>query len=297
MKRRHFFGYTLSLFVASCTAATSSSTQKSTHSDVGRFPEKLRFTVTEVQSLEELQRDYGAFQTALEKILEKKIEWVPVESYTAAAAALQSDQIDFVLTGPSEYVVIHARTNAFPIIGITRPNYRTVICVNVNNPIESVAQLKGKKIAMWKVGSTSGYLGPTKLLMDAGLKPKSEVQILLLGDRGLSALKKGEVDAWAGSAVKYEKFLQDEGLSNNALPLIAQGPLLPNDLFVVSSKLASSFVKELSDRMVKNQEQLLESLLIVEEGKYKGSTFVPVNDSDYDMVREVYKAIGQGNFI
>lgn len=296
MQRRHFLGYCL-LLMAGCTASISNPKLKSSNSTAGSFPEKLRFTVTDVQDIEELKRDYGALRAELEKVLEKKIEFAPVNSYTAAAAALQSDQLDFVLTGPSEYVVMRARTNAVPVIGVTRPNYYPVICVSENSKIQSVAELKGKKIAMWKVGSTSGHLGPTKLVIDAKLNPKSDLKILMLGSKGLLALRKGEVDAWGGSAVKYRKFLQDEGLSERALPLIQQGPLFPNDLFVASSKLDVGFVKEISDRLVKNQDSLMQSLSSVEEGKYKGSKLVPANDSDYNMVRAVYKAIGQGTFV
>ncbi|MFB2975734.1 PhnD/SsuA/transferrin family substrate-binding protein [Microseira sp. BLCC-F43] len=288
MRRRNLLLYSL-LFIAGCTFVTNNTT--------GSQPKKLRFTVTDALGMEELQRDYGGLQAALKEILQTEIELVPVESYTAAASALQSDQLDFVLTGPSEYVVMRARTNAVPVLGITRPNYRTVICVSANSKIKSVTQLKGKKIAMWKVGSTSGYLGPTKLLIDAGLNPQSDVKILILGSKGLPSLQKGEVDAWGGSAVKYEQFLQEQSLSESSLPVIAKGPLLPKDLFVASSQLEPETLERINSLLIKNQEKILQSLSTVESGKYKGSNIVPVNDSEYDMIREVYKAIGQGNFV
>lgn len=290
MKRRDFLGFSL-LFLASCAETTTNRNNTKITS------EKLRFTVTETQSLEELQRDYGALKTVLEQILEKKIEFVPVGSYTAAAAALQLDQVDLVLTGPSEYVVMRARTNAVPVIALTRPNYHTVISVPVNSGIKSVAQLKGKKVAMWEVGSTSGHLGPTKMLMDAGLNPQSEVKIVMLKGDGLPALREGKVDAWAGSAVKYEKFLQDEALSEKDLPLIAEGPLLPDDLFVANSKFDANFIKDISSKMLANEDKLLSSLLSVEEGKYKGSQLISTSDANYDIIRQVYEAIGQGSFV
>jgi phosphonate transport system substrate-binding protein len=157
--------------------------------------------------------------------------------------------------------------------------------------------LKGKKIAMWKVGSTSGYLSPTKLLIDAGLNPQSDVKILILGSKGLPSLQKGEVDAWGGSAVKYEQFLQEQSLSESSLPVIAKGPLLPKDLFVASSQLEPETLERINSLLIKNPEKILQSLSTVESGKYKGSNIVPVKDSEYDMIREVYKAIGQGNFV
>ncbi|HAZ49111.1 MAG TPA: phosphonate ABC transporter substrate-binding protein [Cyanobacteria bacterium UBA11371] len=288
MRRRNLLLYSL-LFIAGCTSVTNIPTVTQ--------PKKLRFTVTDALGMEELQRDYGALQAALKEILQTEIELVPVESYTAAASALQSDQLDFVLTGPSEYVVMRARTNAVPVIGITRPNYRTVICVSANSKIKSLADLKGKKIALWKIGSTSGYLGPTKLLIDAGLNPQSDLKILMLGSKGLPSLQKGEVDAWGGSAVKYEQFLQEQGLSQSTLPVIAKGPLLPKDLFVASSQLNPEAVKLISSLLIKEQEKIVKSLSFVEEGKYKTSSLVPVNDDEYDMIRDVYKAIGQGNFV
>ena len=288
MRRRNLLIYSL-LFIAGCTSVTNNPS--------GSQPKKLRFTVTDALGIEELKRDYGALQAALKEILQTEIELVPVESYTAAAAALQLNQLDFVLTGPSEYVVMRARTNAVPVIGITRPNYRTVICVSGNSKIKSVAELKGKKIAMWKIGSTSGYLGPTKLLIDAGLNPQSDLKIVMLGSQGLPGLQKGEVDAWGGSAVKYEQFLQEQGLSASSLPIIATGPLLPKDLFVASSQLNPEVVKQISSLLIKDREKIVQSLSAVEEGKYKTSTLVPVNDSEYDMIRDVYKAIGQGSFV
>ncbi len=288
MRRRNLLLYSL-LFIAGCTSVTNIPTVTQ--------PKKLRFTVTDALGMEELQRDYGALQAALKEILQTEIELVPVESYTAAASALQSDQLDFVLTGPSEYVVMRARTNAVPVIGITRPNYRTVICVSANSKIKSLADLKGKKIALWKIGSTSGYLGPTKLLIDAGLNPQSDLKILMLGSKGLPSLQKGEVDAWGGSAVKYEQFMQEQGLSESTLPVIAKGPLLPKDLFVASSQLNPEAVKLISSLLIKEQEKIVKSLSFVEEGKYKTSSLVLVNDDEYDMIRDVYKAIGQGNFV
>jgi phosphonate transport system substrate-binding protein len=296
MKRRHFLWYSFFL-TSSCTAISSNSKDSSSYLDTESSSRKLRFTVTDLQDFEELQREYGKLRIVLEDVLEKEIEFVLFESYVAAAVALQSDRVDFVLTGPSEYVVMRARTNAIPIIGITRPDYHTVICVSAHSKIKSVAQLKGKTIAMWNVGSTSGHLGTAKLLIEAGLDPKSDLKILMLGNVGLSALQKGEVDAWGGSSARYGQFLQEQDLPESNLPVITKGLLLPNDVFVLSSRFTLRFAQEVRSRMIKNQDKLLQSLSSLEEGKYKDSKLILANDSDYQMIREAYKAVGQGSFL
>lgn len=295
MKRRYFLLST-SLFVAGCTAATSNST-KQPQEETSRQPEKLRFAVSDVKGSEDLEKDYGALRTVLEKILETKVEFFPVESYIAAASALQLDQVDLVFTGPSEYVVMRARTAAVPVVAIQRQKYYSVIVTRADSQIKSVTDLKGKTIAMWEVGSTSGHLGPTKLLIDAKLDPKTDVKIQLMGKKGLAALKDGTVDAWGGSVARYETFLKDQEISTSALPIIVRGLTLPSDPFVASSKLDPAFVTQIQERLIQNQDQVLQSISLADDEKFKGAQMVTVNDVNYNVIREVYKAIGQGGFV
>ncbi|MBD2075509.1 phosphate/phosphite/phosphonate ABC transporter substrate-binding protein [Phormidium sp. FACHB-592] len=297
MKRRHFLWASL-LVVAGCTTATSTSTKQASTSKTIKQPEKLRFAVSDVKGLEDLQKDYGVLRTLLEEILEKKIEFFPVESYIAAAAALQLNQVDLVFTGPSEYVVMRARTNAIPIVAIERQKYYCVIATKLGSGIQSVAELKGgKTIAMWDVGSTSGHLGPTKLLIDAGLDPKTDLKIQLLKKQGLPALQKGTVAAWGGSVSRYDKFLQSNGLSEKDFPILAKGPTLPADPFVASSQLDPAFVEQIQQRLLQNQNQILKAIALADGNKFEGAKMVQVNDTNYNMIRDVYKAIGQGNSV
>ncbi len=260
-------------------------------------PEKLRFAVSDVKGMEDLQKDYEALRVVLEQALVTQVEFFPVESYIAAASALQQDQVDLVFTGPSEYVVMRARTNAVPVAAIKRDRYYPVVAVLANRNIQSMNDLKGKTIAMWEVGSTSGYLGPTKLLIDAGLDPKTDVKIELIGKKGLPALKDGKVDAWAGSIRRYEQFLESEQLTPNNLLLLTKGADLPADPFVVSSKLDARFVAEMRKQLFQNQDKLLEAIAPADGAKFTGAKLIEAQDADYDMIREVYRAIGQGAFL
>ncbi|NEQ99363.1 MAG: phosphate/phosphite/phosphonate ABC transporter substrate-binding protein [Cyanothece sp. SIO2G6] len=293
MKRRSFF-QSIALFAAGLTIAACTASQEST-SD--RIPDTIKFAVTDVQGLEELQRDYGPFRDTLTEALGKDIEFFPVADRTAAAVALQSDQVDIVLTGPAEYVVIRAKTNAVPLVAITRLNYYSVIAVQPDSGITNISELTGKKVAMSDLGSTSGQLGPTKILVDGGLDPEADVDILFLGDTDLQAFKNGETEAWGGSALDYERFLEAEGLEAADLPLLETGPALPNDVFVASSTLAPEFVDEIKQAMIANQDLLVNAIISVDANqKYTGSEIVAVQDSDYDVIREVYQAIGIDDF-
>lgn len=102
MKRRNFIWYSL-LFSGGCTVASTPNNISN------KLPKQLIFTVTEAKSLQELQRDYGAFRTALQDVLEIKIDFLPVENFVAAAPALQLGQVDLVLAGPSEAVTVKGK--------------------------------------------------------------------------------------------------------------------------------------------------------------------------------------------
>ena len=295
MKRRNFIGYSL-LFLAGCTTARNNS-QNSTIAE----PEKLRFTVTDVRGLELLQQEYETFRNALQEVLEKPIEFFPVNNLIDAASALQLDRVDLVLAGPSEYVIINARTNAIPLVALTRPRYRSVIAVRADSGIKSLAQLKGKTIAVSNLGSTASHLGSVDLLIGAGLNPQSDFKVLILEDssnrkKGLEALKNREVNAWGTAIYRYERYLQDRGLSQKDFPAIAKGKLLPNDVFIASSQLAPQFIEKMRSRMLANQDKLMQGI-IAAESKFKGGSLVATNDSDYNMIRQVYRAIGQDDFL
>ncbi|MDJ0715055.1 MAG: phosphate/phosphite/phosphonate ABC transporter substrate-binding protein [Prochloraceae cyanobacterium] len=296
MKRRNFLTYSL-LFLTGCTTATNTSNDKKTIPKL----KKLRFAVTDASGLEELEQNYGKFKDDLQEVLKTDVEFYPVVNYTAATPALLQNQVDLVLAGPSEYVILHSRAKAIPVIALTRLRYRSVIAVRADSGIKSLAQLKGKTIVVTNLASTASHLGSMQLLIEAGLNPQSDLKVVVLDDKthgkqALEALKNGEVDAWGVVIYRYEKYLQDRGLSQKDFPAIARGKLLPNDVFIANSQLTPQFIHTMRSQMLANQDKLMEGI-IAAESKFKGGSLVAANDSDYDMIRQVYRAIGQGEYI
>lgn len=299
MKRRYFLAFSLGLLVscaANQTSDPSSSNRTPTENSSGA---PLKLAISDVQGLEDLKRDYEPFRMALEESLGREVEFYPVQSYTQVASALQAGSVDLSVVGPSEYVLIRARTNAIPAIAITRPNYHAAIALPPGSPVQSIRDLKGKTIAMVKVGSTSGHLGPTEMFMSAGLDPKTDYEVKMLGREGsLAALKNREVDAWAGPIIDYEDFLEAEGASTDEFRLLKKGPALPSDVLIVNSRTKPQEVENLRDRLLADQNTVILALASTSANtKYQESTLIAVEDRDYDMIRNVYRAIGEGNFL
>ncbi|MFD1533858.1 phosphate/phosphite/phosphonate ABC transporter substrate-binding protein [Pseudonocardia aurantiaca] len=261
----------------------------------GNGDSTLRFAVTDLQGLEELQREFGAFERTFEEKSGLDLEFFAVNNRTAAAAALESGDIDVVLTGPAEYVVIHERTDAQPVIAIRRDGYRSCIYTSAASGVTSLNDLRGKKIAMSDIGSTSGHLGPSQMLVDAGIDPLEEVEVLTVGDTVHQALKRGDVDAVGVGCHDYEEYMADEVRAE--YPVLAEGPLLPPDLLVSRSGLPEATVQTVRTTFQQNFPDLLAALLDGKDNaKYEGAALVEVTDADYDVVRSMYRAIGANDF-
>jgi phosphonate transport system substrate-binding protein len=262
--------------------------------------EPLNFIVTDLEGLEEVQREFGPFKELLEKKTGQTIKFFPVTSRTAAAEALKAKKADFVLTGPAEYVVLRKLTNCTPIVGFSRPDYFAAWVVKADSGINRVADLKGKKVAMSDIGSTSGHLGPAQAMKDAGLDPQKDIQAIHTSKEiAWESLKKGDIAAWGYNATSFMRFRdKDKTVNPGAFKTISRGPDLPSDVLVaaahVDKKVSDSIVKAITD----NSSQLIAEILKGEDNKkYSGMQFLAsIRDEDYNYVRDMYRTIGQPQF-
>lgn len=258
------------------------------------------FIVTDVEGIEELQREFGPFKQLLEEKAGIKMKFFPVTSRTAAAEAIKNKKADFVLTGPAEYVVMRTLTNCYPVLGFSRPDYHSVIVVKAGSGINTIADLKGKKIAMSDIGSTSGHLGPSQILKDNGLDPLKDVTIVhTTKEIAWESLKKGDVQAWGYAGLSYASFRdKDKSINPGGFKIIARGPDLPMDVLVAAPHTDKKIVDLVVKTIAANSNELVATILKGEDNqKYKGMQFITnINDSDYNYIREIYKTIGQPRF-
>jgi phosphonate transport system substrate-binding protein len=264
---------------------------------VATAAETIRFAVTDVEGLEALQREFKPFADMLAEASGLEVEMFPVTSRTAAAEAMRAKKVDFVLTGPAEYVVMQKLTQAYPVVGFSRPDYFSAIIVMADSGINAPAELKGKTVAFDDIGSTSGHLGPMQLLADYGLDPAKELKPMHVSRNvAHEALKRGDV---AAIGVNYRSWTdrvraKDPDLPPGAFKVIARGPDLPNDVLLAGPHVDKAVVENVRTVFSEKSGELIAAILKGEDNqKYKGMQFLPgVKDSDYDYVRHAYATIG-----
>jgi len=262
--------------------------------------EVYNFIITDLEGLEEVQREFGAFRELLEQKAGIAIKFYPVTSRTAAVEAIRAKKADFVLTGPAEYVVMRTLTDCFPIIGFSRPDYFSAVMVRSDSAYKDIKDLKGKKVAMSSVGSTSGHLGPAQIIMDNGLDPQKDIKIIhTKKEIAWESLKKGDIDAWGYNAGKIIRVRdKDNSIQPGDFKIIARGPDLPNDVLVASPHVDKAVVAKVVKAISENSDQLIKEILKGDDNqKYKGMRFLAtIQDSDYNYVRDMYRTIGQEKF-
>lgn len=260
----------------------------------------LKLAVTDIEGLESLQREFGQFKSVLSKNLDMDVEFFPVPNRTAAVEAVRSKNVDFVLTGPAEYVVFKKLTNSEPVVGFSRPDYFCSIVVLADSGLNSVNDLKGKKIAIGSVGSTSKHLAPMQILADNGLDPLNDVKPFHTSvGLGWQGLKRGDVAAWGMTTDKFMKLrAKDKEFEPGAFKVIARGPDLPNDVLLAAQHVDKKVIEKVKKVFTQESDALVKAILTGEDNKkYSGMKFLPaVKDSDYNYVRSMYRTIGYPKF-
>jgi sulfonate transport system substrate-binding protein len=124
------------------------------------------------------------------------INWVQSAGSNKALEFLNAGSIDFGSTAGSAALV--AKINGNPIKSIyvySRPEW-TALVVREDSDIKTVADLKGKRVAVTR--GTDPHIFLVRALLGAGLSEKDIQPVLLQHADGKTALIRGDVDAWAG---------------------------------------------------------------------------------------------------
>lgn len=261
--------------------------------------ETIRLAVTDLVGLEELQREFGAFRDTLEEVTGYDIEFLPVTNRTAAVEALRFEKVDFVLTGPAEYVVMQKRADAKVVVGFSRPDYFAVVVTLADSPYTSVEDLNGHKVGLGSVGSTSKHLGPIQALADAGANPMEDMDIVHTKVPVMwEGLKRGDLAAIGINHINFlnlrEQELASGGLQPGAFRVIARGPDLPNDVLMAGAHVDQAVVEQLRDAITSHSDELVAAILQGDDNKkYTGMRFIGnIQDSHYDYVRAMYATAG-----
>jgi sulfonate transport system substrate-binding protein len=197
VKRRYLTTLAMTVAVVSAASACGSSNGTATAKD-------LHLDYAYYNPLSLVIRD--------QHLLEKQgynVTWVLSQGSNKANEGLRSKALDFGSTGGSPALL--ARANGTPIktVDVYARGEWTALVVAKNSPVNSVADLKGKKVAVTK--GTDPYFFLLQSLATAGLSPTDVEIVNLQHSDGKTALERGDVDAWSGLDPFMAETIQEHG--------------------------------------------------------------------------------------
>jgi phosphonate transport system substrate-binding protein len=257
----------------------------------------IRFAVTDIDGMEAVQREMGPFKDAFEKASGLTVEFFPVSGRTVAVEAMAAEQVDFVLTGPAEYVVFNARLDAQPVVTWNRPDYYSNVVVLDSSAYKTTDDLKGTTISFGEIGSTSQHLSPAAILSEAGLVYAQDYEpVFLKRNIAMEALIKGDIAAIGVNRTHIDQLT--EAFPDQKLRVLVKGDALPNDVLLASAKVPADVVDAVRKTFADHGDALIAAITQTEENeKYVGGSFnATVSDADYDNVRKMFEAVGVTEF-
>jgi len=124
------------------------------------------------------------------------VRWVQSLGSNKALEFLNAGSLDFGSTAGAAALI--GRVNGNPIRAVyvySRPEW-TALVTRKDSPVTSVADLKGRRIAVTR--GTDPHIFLVRSLREAGLTERDVRFVLLQHPDGRTALERGDVDAWAG---------------------------------------------------------------------------------------------------
>ena len=241
-------------------------------------------------------KDYVNLIKIIGELTGIEITPIRVTDYNAAVEAVRANRAQIAWYGGKTYIqaVEIANVEAFAAgvrKGDTDASYFAYFVVPTDSDLQTLADIKGKRLALNSIGSTSGDLIPQVELMKAGLSIKNQSDFKRVYYAGshdacmMAALNK-HVDVCGMSSRNFDARIADGTISLEQIRIIHRSSPVPPPPLAYSKSLPLE---------IRNKIKLatLDAHNYGKIGGYGGemSHYIEVTDSDYDLLRDVDKLL------
>ncbi len=291
--------------LAACGSTDSKSDDNKESADKGYTPEKLTVQFVPSQNAETLE----AKAKPLEKLLTDELD-IPVEvsvstNYNTIVEAMKSKKVDIGFLPPTAYVLAHDQKAADVLLQAQRYGvnddgtptdelvdfYKSQFIVKKDSGIDSLKDMKGKKIAMQDVTSTAGYVFPAVELKSEGIDPLKDMEVTTVKghDQAVISLLNDDVDV----AVTFQdarnivKGDQPDVFKDTKIVKFTEN--IPNDTIAARSDMTDEWKDKVTEAFV-NIGKDKEGQKIIRD-VYSHEGYVKSDDSKFDIIREYDKKV------
>lgn len=266
-------------------------------------PETLQVQLIPSRDAAYLDAQRLPLQNLLQAQLQMPVTVTVATDYNALIEGMASEQIHVGLLATTAYVLAADEGHAEAILKSLRydvddrgrqlrdrplvSGYKSQLVAYVDSGIESVADLRGRKIAIASFTSTSGFVWPANLLADYDLDPERDVEWINVGghDNAITAVFNREADA-AFTFKDARSLFENESFHGDLMEkvvLVTDTTDIPNDTISVIPRLDPQLKERVRQAFIALADDP-EGLEIIQR-IYNHEGYAPAADSDYDGVR------------
>ena len=244
------------------------------------------------------ESDYTNLLSIVERITGFKIDTIKVTDYNAAVEAMRAGRAHIAWYGGKTYVKAAEIAGAEAFAAGVRPGekdagYYTYFVVKNDSELKTFNDVKGKILSLNTIGSTSGDLIPQVELNKINLIITNKdhfKKVYYAGshDACLLAVLNNQADVCGMSSRNFEARLLDGTFKLDDVRIIHKSDRVPPPPLAYSKLIPEEDRKKI-------KKAVLESHNYGEIGGYGGkmSHYMEVNDSDYNVLREVIELLNK----
>lgn len=260
-----------------------------------RTPGTLVFTYTPVEDPAVYEKVFKPFTDHLSQCTGKRVVFYQVQSNAAEIEAMRSGRLHVggFSTGPTAFAVNIAGAIPFAVKGYEKEfqGYHLIVVVKKDSPFQSLADLKGKKVAHTSPSSNSGHMAPMALFPKHGLMPDKDYKILFSGkhDQSILGVRSGDYDAAPVASDVFHRMATRGQINEGEFRVIWKSEKFPTSSFAYAHDLEPKF----RDQMLKcfYDYRFPEEMKKAFDG---ADRFFPVTyQKDWAIVRQVAEAGGE----
>ncbi|PWU13358.1 MAG: phosphate/phosphite/phosphonate ABC transporter substrate-binding protein, partial [Bdellovibrio sp.] len=252
-----FFG-ALTLVAAALLPASCTSRK----AELGTAENPVKFFFTPSVDAKVLEDNSKVIQDFLEKNTPYKFQVSIPQSYIAVVEAFGTKRADICGINTFGYILAHEKYGVEVKLTVVRrglSTYQSQFLARADGTIRTLADFKGKKVALVDAASASGYLVPLKTLKDKGYDPG---QIVFAGkhDNVVSMIYQGQVD---GGATFYsppsenrirdarELVLTQYPDVEKKVKIVALSDPIPNDPIIFRREMPDEMKEKIAGAIIK----------------------------------------------
>jgi phosphonate transport system substrate-binding protein len=198
-------------------------------------PDMLKVALLPDENASELIKRNQPLKEYLQRELGKEIQLIVTTDYSSMIEAMRFGRIDLAYFGPLSYVLARSKADIEPLAAMVsdgKPTYRSVVIANVNANVNSLGDIKAKKVAFGDRASTSSHLIPKTMMAEAGLVHDRDYQQHFVGTHDAVAVNVANGNAEVGglSEVIWKTLLERKLVDAGRVKVIAYSKEYPQSM-------------------------------------------------------------------